>query len=129
MHDLKCNAKEVNGYIFQHTMNKRCGLHGIYLENNVCEFVQEVKYISVIIYSTMKTTINVIRKTRKIYLQDDFLCLDTITIDTYNYSIIICLYDMKQNLRIAGFVPSHSKYNYLCIKKKKKKKITFVSCK
>ena len=69
---------------FSATMNKHCDLPVIYLENNVCEFVQEVKYIGVIIHSTMKTTINVIRKTRKIYLQDDFLCLDTITTDTYN---------------------------------------------
>ena len=59
---------------FRTIINKHCGFPAIYLENNVCGFVEEVKYIGVIIHSTMKTTINIIRKTRKIYLQDDFLC-------------------------------------------------------
>ena len=54
-------------------MNKRCGLPVIYLGNNVCQFVQEVKYLGVIIHSTMKTTIDVARQTRKFYLQANLL--------------------------------------------------------
>ena len=50
-------------------MNKHCGLPVIYLGNSVCQFVQEVKYLGVIIHSTMKTTIDVARQTRKFYLQ------------------------------------------------------------
>ena len=49
-------------------MNKHCGLPVIYLGNSACQFVQEVKYIGVIIHSTMKTTIDVARQTRKFYL-------------------------------------------------------------
>ena len=37
-------------------MNKHCGLPVIYLRNSECQFVQEVKYVGVIIHSTMKTT-------------------------------------------------------------------------
>ena len=37
-------------------MNKHCGLPVIYLGNSVCQFVEEVKYLGVIIHSTMKTT-------------------------------------------------------------------------
>ena len=42
-------------------MNKHCCLPVINLEENVCQFVQEVKYLDVIMYSTMKTTIDVAR--------------------------------------------------------------------
>ena len=54
-------------------MNKQCGLPVIYLGNSVCQFVQEVKYLGVIIHSTMKTTIDVARQTRKFYLQANLL--------------------------------------------------------
>ena len=46
-------------------MNKHCGLLVIYLGNSVCQFVHKVKYLGVIINSTMKTTIAVARQTRK----------------------------------------------------------------
>ena len=49
-------------------MNKHCGLPVIYLGNSVCQFVQEVKYLGVIIHSTMKTTIDVARQTHKFLL-------------------------------------------------------------
>ena len=42
-------------------MNKHCGLPVTFLGNSVCQFVQEVKYLSVIIHSTMKTTKDVAR--------------------------------------------------------------------
>ena len=50
-------------------MNKHYDLPIIYLGNSVCQFVQEMKYLGVFIHSTMETTIDVARQTRKFYLQ------------------------------------------------------------
>ena len=55
------------------TMNKHCGLPVSYLGNSVCQFVQEVKCLGFIIYSTIKTNIDVARQTRKFYLQANLL--------------------------------------------------------
>ena len=65
MHDLIFNEKKSTCICFTTTMNKHCGLLVIYLGNSVCQFVQKVKYLGVIINSTMKTTIAVARQTRK----------------------------------------------------------------
>ena len=46
-------------------MNTHCGFPIIYLGNNICQFVQEVKYLGFIIHST----IDVARQTRKFYFQ------------------------------------------------------------
>ena len=54
-------------------MNKHCGCPVIYLGNSICEFVKEVKYLGVMIHSSMKTTIDVARQTRKFYLQANLL--------------------------------------------------------
>ena len=54
-------------------MNKHCGCPVIYLGNSICEFVKKVKYLGVIIHSSMKTTIDVARQTRKFYLQANLL--------------------------------------------------------
>ena len=45
----------------------------IYLGNSICEFVKEVKYLGVMIHSSMKTTNDVSRQTRKFYLQTNLL--------------------------------------------------------
>ena len=50
-------------------MTKHCDLPIIYLGNSVWPFFQEVKYLYINIYSTMKTTIDVARQTHKFYLQ------------------------------------------------------------
>ena len=47
-------------------MNKHCGCPVIYLGNSICEFVKEVKYLVVMIHSSMKTTIDVARQTRRL---------------------------------------------------------------
>ena len=43
------------------------------LGNSVCQFVKEVKYLGVMIHSSMKTTIDVARQTRKFYMQANLL--------------------------------------------------------
>ena len=64
LHDLKFKVKKSMCIYFSTTMNKHCGLSVIYLGNSVCQFVQEVKYLGVILHFTMKTTIDVAGQTR-----------------------------------------------------------------
>ena len=73
LHDLTFNAKKSMCMYFSISMNKHCGCPVIYLGNSICEFVKEVKYLGVIIHSSMKTTIDVARQTRKFYLQANLL--------------------------------------------------------
>ena len=58
---------------FSTSINKHCGLPVKYLGNCECHFVNEVKYLGVKIHSSMKTTIDVTRQTRKFYMQADLL--------------------------------------------------------
>ena len=58
---------------FSTSINKHCGLPVIYLGNCECQFVNEVKYLGVMIHSSMKTTIDVTRQTRKFYMQANSL--------------------------------------------------------
>ena len=59
---------------FSTSMNKHYGCPVIYLGNSIWEFVKELKYhLGVIIPSSMKTTIDVARQTRKFYLQANLL--------------------------------------------------------
>ena len=55
LHDLTFNAKKSMCMYFSIDMNKHCGLSVIYLGNSVCQFVKEVKYLGVMIHSSMKT--------------------------------------------------------------------------
>ena len=55
------------------SMNKHCGCPVIYLGNSICEFVKAIKYLGVMIYSSMKTTIDIAKQTRKFYLQANLL--------------------------------------------------------
>ena len=77
-------------------MNKHCGLPVIYLGNSVCQFVQEVKYLGVIIHSNMKTTMDVARQTRKFYLLILLLrnfrhCSDDVKCALLRRTVLICI--------------------------------------
>ena len=80
-------------------MNKHCGYPVIYLGNSLCEFVKEVKYLGGMIHSSMKTTIDVARQTRKFYLQANLLlrnfihCSDQVKcvlFQTYGTNLYCC---------------------------------------
>ena len=58
---------------FSTSINKHCGLPVIYLGNCECQFVKEVKHLGVMIHSSMKTTIDVTRQTKKFYMQANLL--------------------------------------------------------
>ena len=74
LYDLTFNAKKSMYMYFSTSINKHCGCLVIYLGNSIlCEFVKEVKYLGVIIHSSMKTTTDVARQTRKFYLQANLL--------------------------------------------------------
>ena len=53
LHDLTFNAKPSLSMYFGIDINKHCGLPVIYLDNYVCQFVKEVKYLGVMIYASM----------------------------------------------------------------------------
>ena len=72
-HDLTFNAKKSMCMYFSTSINKHCGLPVIYLGNCECQFVNEVKYLGVMIHSSMKTTIDVTRQTKKFYMQANLL--------------------------------------------------------
>ena len=64
LHDLMFNAKKSMCMYFSIYIYKHCGLLVIlYLGNSVRQIVKEVKYLGVIIHSSMKTTIDVARQT------------------------------------------------------------------
>ena len=58
---------------FSTSINKHCRLPVIYLGNCECQFVNEVKYLGVMIHFFMKTAIDVTRQTRKFYMQANLL--------------------------------------------------------
>ena len=72
-HDLTFNAKKSMCMYFSTSINKHCGLPVIYLGNCECQFVNEVKYLGAMIHSSMKTTIDVTRQTKKFYMQANLL--------------------------------------------------------
>ena len=54
-------------YIFQHHYEQRLRPSRNLFWEKCCQFVQEVKYLGVIIHSTVKTIVDVARQTRKFY--------------------------------------------------------------
>ena len=53
-HDLTFNVKKSMCMYFSTSINKHCGLPVIYLGNCECQFVNEVKYLGVMIHSSMQ---------------------------------------------------------------------------
>ena len=60
---------------FNIALNKHCGYRVIYEDVSICQFVREVKYLGVMIDSSMKTKIDVARLVRKFYLQANLLLM------------------------------------------------------
>ena len=62
LHDIKFNAKKPVCLFFRSSVNKRCALPKIFICDIICEFLNEVKYLGVMISSSVKTTIGVKRQ-------------------------------------------------------------------
>ena len=73
LHDVKFNAKKSVCLFFRSSVNKCCALPKIFIYDTICEFSDEVKYLRVMISSSMKTTIDVKRQTRTFYARANLL--------------------------------------------------------
>ena len=72
-HSITFNVKKSVCMFFKSSVNKHCDYANVYLSGNHIDFVQEVKYLGVFLNSSMKTSIDVSRQTRKFYAQANML--------------------------------------------------------
>ena len=98
LHDLTFNAKKAMCMYFSIDINKHCGLPVIYLGNCVCQFVKEVKYLGVMIHSSMKTTIDVAIDRHVNFICKQIYCYATSGIDLMmssahcsSHIVLICI--------------------------------------
>ena len=58
---------------FKSEVNKKCDNTDMFLSRKAIDFVQETKYLGVILNSQLKTSVDVSRQTRKFYAQANML--------------------------------------------------------
>ena len=63
-HSITFNVKKSVCMFFKCTVNKHCDNSTVFLSGNQIDFVQEVKYLGVLLNPSMKTSIDVSRQTR-----------------------------------------------------------------
>ena len=56
-------------YVFKSDVNRKCDTTDIFLSSKAIDFVQETKYLGVMLNSQLKTAFDVSRQTRKFYSQ------------------------------------------------------------
>ena len=67
------NCYQSVSMFFKCTVNKHCDNSTVFLSGNQIDSVQEVQYLWVLLNSSMKTSIDVSRQTRKFYRQANML--------------------------------------------------------
>ena len=72
-HSITFNVKKSVCMFFKCTVNKHCDNSTVFLSGNQIDFVQEVKYLGVLLNPSMKTSIDVSRQARKFYAQANML--------------------------------------------------------
>ena len=72
-HSLTFNVRKSVCMFFKSKMNKLCDNVPVVLSSNNIDFVHETKYLGVIIISSVKTSSDVVRQTRKFYAQTNML--------------------------------------------------------
>lgn len=72
-HDLSFNITKSVCMSFHCAVNKKCANPDIRLNKQPLAFVDETKYLGVVMSSTSKTTLDVSRQTRKFYMQANIL--------------------------------------------------------
>ena len=72
-HPITFNVKKSVCMFLKISVNKHCDYANVYLSGNHIDFVQEVKYLGVLLISSMKTSIDVSRQIRKFYAQANML--------------------------------------------------------
>ena len=68
-HSLTFNLRKSVCMFFKSKVNKVCDNVSILLSGNNIDFVHETRYLGVIINSSMKTSSDIVRQTRKFYAQ------------------------------------------------------------
>ena len=68
-HSLTFKVRKSVCIFFKGKMNKLCDIVSVVLSDKNIDFVHETKYLGVIINSSMKTSSDVVRQTRKFYAQ------------------------------------------------------------
>ena len=68
-HSITFNVKKSVCMLFKSSVNKHCDYANVYLSGNHIDFVQVVKYLGVLLNSSMKTSTVSSGQTRKFYAQ------------------------------------------------------------
>ena len=92
---------------FKSSVNKHCDYANVYLSGNHIDFVQEVKYLGVLLNSSMETSIDVPCQKRKFYAQANVLlcnfryCGREVKYMLFNRFAPICI------VALYGLIPHH----------------------
>ena len=73
MHSVTFNVKKSVCMFFRCSLNKTCDITNVVLSGNIIDYVHKAKYLSVLLCSDMKTSIDVCRQTSKLYAQANTL--------------------------------------------------------
>ena len=73
LQDLTFNAKKSVCMFFRSSVNKQCGLADTFISGTTWEFANEVKYLGVMINSSLKTTIDIKRQSHNFYSRANLL--------------------------------------------------------
>ena len=82
---------------FRSSVNKQCGLADTFISGTMCEFANEVKYLGVMINSSLKNTIDVKRQTRNFYSRANLLirnfryCTDNMNVIYFRATALACI--------------------------------------
>ena len=72
-HSITFNVSKSICMFFKSAVNRKCDTTDLFLSSKAIDFVQETKYLGVMLNSQLKTSINVSRQTRKLYAQANML--------------------------------------------------------
>ena len=72
-HSITFNVSKSVCILFKSEVNKKCDDTDMFLSGKAIDFVQETKYLGVILNSQLKTSVDVSRQTRKFYAQANML--------------------------------------------------------
>ena len=106
-HSLTFNVRKSVCMFFKSKRNKLCHNVPVVLSGNTIDFVHETKYLGVIINSSMKTSSDVVRQTRKFYTQTNMLlhnfryCTNDVKCTLFKSFCVIC------TVVLFGLTPLH----------------------
>ena len=66
-HSITFNVSKSICMFFKSAVNRKCDTTDLFLSSKAIDFVQETKYLGVMLNSQLKTLIDVFRQTRKFY--------------------------------------------------------------